>query len=460
MILNFVEFRRELEKINEWWLTEKVKEAERYPFKRTIFEEIKNELKSRRIIILLGPRRVGKSILIKQIIGDIIRNNTDPYSLLYYSLDDPTLFTHSNNLLKDLIDYYKENIAKGETKYVFLDEIHSSKDWFKWVKSYYDKFPDLKFILSGSSSLALQKDANKYLRGRTIEMELYPLNFKEFLELSDAEIKEIDISQEDIYKIDELKLKRLWYKIKAYYNEYLLVGGFPEWFEIKNLDNSVERWFLRLINDIPKKAIYEDVANLFGVKNPKILELVFAFIAANQSRVLAYETINEVARLDRLTLVNYIEFLKSSYLLIDILKFAGLKEQIKAKKKYLIIDQGLRNAILKDYQVKEDNIGFIIENLIGIKCYLSIRKRGQNIFYWKTNDEIDFVIDNKDILPIEVKYRSQIKPKEIRGLLNFMTKTKIKKGIIVTKDLYKREETGGKKIQFTPAWLFLLTELI
>ena len=184
MILNFVEFRRELEKINEWWFTGKVKEAERYPFKRAIFREIKNELKSRRIIILLGPRRVGKSVLIKQIIGELIKNNTSPSSLLYYSLDDPTLFTYSNNLLKDLIDYYLENIAKGDIKYIFLDEIHFLKDWFKWIKSYYDKFPDLRFILSGSSSFALQKEANKFLRGRTIEMELYPLNFREFLELS------------------------------------------------------------------------------------------------------------------------------------------------------------------------------------------------------------------------------------------------------------------------------------
>lgn len=460
MISNLVEFRRELEKTNEWWLTGRVKEAERYHFQRELFANVKDELKSKRIIILLGARRVGKSVLLKQIIDFLIKSKVNPSSILYYSLDDPALLTYSDNLIKDIIDYYQENIAKGEKKYIFLDEVHSYKDWYKWVKSYYDKYPDLKFVLSGSSSLALQRDANKYLRGRTLEMELYPLSLKEFLELSGANIGEIygiDLSEKS--RIDELKIDKLWYKIKNYFNEYLLVGGFPEWFEIRKSDNALDKWFSRLINDIPKKAIYEDMVNLYGIKNPKILELIFTFIAANQSKILAYETINEIARLDRSTLVSYLEFLKTSYLIIEILKFARIKEQIKAKKKFLVIDQGIRNAILKNYQVKEENIGFIVENLIGLKCFLQSKKRNAQVFYWRINDEIDFIMKDKSApggLPIEVKYKAQIDRRDIKGLINFMKKTKISKGMVITKDFYRKERFAGKEISFIPAWLFLV----
>lgn len=459
MILNSTEFRHELEKVNNWWLTGKVDEAERYPFKRYLFEEIKDELKTRRIIILLGPRRVGKSVLIKQLIGTLIKKGTASTSLMYYSLDDPTLFTYSDNLIKDLIDYYCENIARDGVRYIFLDEIQSFKEWFKWIKSYYDKFPDIKFILTGSSSLSLQKDANKYLKGRFVEADLYPLDFREFLGLSGVDVEKTEISRKDIGKIDELEVEKLWHRIRVYYDEYLLAGGFPEWFEMKSMHNAVTRWFSRLTNDIPKRAIYEDMVERYGVKNPKVLELIFTFIAANQSKILSYETINEVARLDRVTLVNYIEFLKVSYLVIEVLKFAKIKEQMKAKKKFLVIDQGLRNAILKDYQVKEDNIGFIIENLIGLKLFFQAKKENKNLCYWKVNGEIDFVVSSstgKDILPVEVKYRNEIRERELKGFFNLVERNECERGIVITKNFYKRQKIRGKQILFVPAWLYLL----
>jgi hypothetical protein len=201
-------------------------------------------------------------------------------------------------------DYWFENIAKKGKKFVFMDEVHLHKDWYKWLKSYYDKYFDIKFIVSGSSSLNLQKEANKWLRGRTLEIEVFPLDFEEFLELYGINLQKIKFGM--LETLDEWEIKATFYKIKDAFNEYLMVGGFPEWFEIKKAksEEAIDLWFSRLINDIPKKAIYEDISNLFGIKNPKVLETVLAFITANQSRLLAYETINDIAKLDRATLVN------------------------------------------------------------------------------------------------------------------------------------------------------------
>jgi len=454
MIKNLVGFRKELEKVNEWWLTSRVKEAERFPFRREAFNEIRKEIETRRCLVITGPRRVGKSVLLKQTIQFLIKEGTNPRNILYYSLDDPTLYTFSDNLIKDLIDYFLENIAKKGRKYIFLDEIHVFEGWYKWIKAYYDKYENLKFFLSGSSSLALQEEANKYLRGRIITLEIFPLSFLEFLRLSGLKIKEFKL--EDIFKLDELEIKKLWYEVKEYFQEFLVVGGFPEWFEIKGTKDEVERWFRRLIEDVPKKAIYEDVVKLFGIKNPRVLELILTFIAANQSKILAYETINDVAKLDRSTLLNYLEFLKSSYLLVEILKFARLKEQLKAKKKFLLLDQGIRNAILKEYEIREENLGFVIENVVGNRLYLISKEKNRNLFYWKINDEVDFVLRGEKILPVEVKYRDEIKPKDIKGLLNFMEKFKVKEGFVITKSLLKREKMKGKFLYFIPCWLFLL----
>ncbi|MCK4428956.1 MAG: ATP-binding protein [Candidatus Aenigmarchaeota archaeon] len=449
MIKDIIQFRNELEKVNGWWINKRVGEAEKYPFKRNLFSEIEKEISTRRIICLLGTRRTGKTILLKQLIQSLIK--TEPRNVLYYSMDDPSLFVFSDNLLKDLIEYWSENIAGEGKKYVFLDEIHNYPEWHKWIKSYYDR-SEIKFFLSGSSSLSLQKEANKFLRGRTTEFELFPLNFNEFLKLSNKKVK---------IPGDEFEMKKSWRGIKDTFNEYLLVGGFPEWFELKGEEDSVDRWLNRLVLDIPKKAIYEDVAKIFGIKNLNILEAILSFIVANQSRILAYETINDIAKLDRETLINYISFLKNSYLIMEVLKYSkNIKESLKAKKKFLVVDQGLRNALLKDYEVKENNVGFLIENVVGVHIFRMAKRNEAKFFYFRENGEIDFVIKFKgDLIPIEVKYKEHITNSDLRTLLKFVEKNKCKEGIVVTKNLMKEEKVGKCKIKYIPSWVFLLNEV-
>lgn len=456
MIRDSLEFRAELEKINKWWFTNSVEEAKLYPLKRQQFQTLKKELPTPRINIVIGPRRVGKSILVKQAIQDLIQNGENPRNILYYSLDDPTLSVYSDNLLKDLIDYFLENIAlPAKKRYIFLDEVYLFKGWYKWIKSFYDKRKDIKFVLSGSSSTSLEKEINIFLRGRTFEIEMFPLSFFEFTRFSGIKMNKIEYEQ--LLKLDEFKARKIQHNLKNVFGEYLAVGGFPEWFEMRNQSDAKLRWFTMLVEDIPKKAIYEDIATLFGIRNAKILEQVFAFVTAHQSRLLSYETINDVAKLDRSTLINYLEFLKSSYLIREVLKFASIKEQMKAKKKFLVIDQGLRNAVLKDYEVKEDNLGFILENVVGINLFLFCKEKDMKLYYWRINDEVDFVISGKETVPVEVKYKKRISENDKSKLKNFMRKFKPNKAFLITKDLYGQERVGKSLLYFIPAEVFLLS---
>ncbi|MDI6731020.1 MAG: ATP-binding protein [Candidatus Margulisbacteria bacterium] len=451
MIANLIEFSRELEKVNEWWLTKAVIEEELYPFKRALFSKLTDALPGRRIMLLLGPRRTGKSVLLKQMIASLLSSGIEPASILYYSLDDPSLAAYSDNLIKDLIDYHAENIVSGKKRYIFLDEVQSFPGWHKWIKTFYDRNPSIKFILSGSASITLQNEANQFLRGRTFELSLFPLDLNEFLALSGQ--RQSYSSLEDLLKLTPIEISTMGKKIMPLFKEYALVGGFPEWFQAKPF--GIEAWFNSLISDVPKKSIYEDIAKLYGIKSPRMLELILTFIISHQSQILAYETINEAVGLDRATLVNYIEFLKSSYLLIDILKFAKIKEQLKAKKKFLAVDQGLRNAILKDYKIQEENIGFIIENMVGIKCS---QAAGQGVYYWRNNGEIDFILKGQAVSPLEVKYKNQIKKEDLSSILFFLNKMKLPKGMVITKDLFQKKTIDNKQIIFVPAWLFLLAE--
>lgn len=121
-------------------------------------------------------------------------------------------------------------------------------------------------------------------------------------------------------------------------------------------------------------------------------------------------------------------------------------------KKYLIIDQGLRNALVKDYTLKENNKGFIIENLVGLTLALNFK----NITYWKKqNYEVDFIADE---IPIEVKYKNMIGKKDFIGLLKFLDSHKKTNGIVITKNKLGFQKIDGKTIRFVPFWLFLLSK--
>lgn len=444
MIKDVIGLRKELENYNEFWLTGKVKEAEKFPHKRLSFQELKDEIGLKHMTFVIGPRRVGKSVLLKHMIDYLIRDGTNGRNIFYYSFDSPTISQYCENPIMDSFAYWHENIAKGGKKFVFVDEAHFIPGWFKWLKAIYDRYDDVKIFVSGSSSISIQKDAINYLRGRIIVHEIFPLTFKEFLLLKGKKIERLHIKN-----VDAIDVGRVCKQFKEDFTEYVLVGGIPEWFEV----NDIDKWFEILTNMVTKKAIYEDVANLFGIRNTKVLENIFSFIVANQSKVLAYETINEIANLKHEILTKYIEYLKASYLVIEILKFAKIKEQLKAKKKYLCIDQGLRNATLLEYEIKEDNVGFIIENLVGLHLWYETRKPNVRLMYHKINDEIDFIFqENKKIIPIEVKYRENIKDSDVAKLKDFVNRFNLEKGFVLTKDLFKVEGN----VFFVPVIFYLL----
>ncbi len=444
MIRNIEAFEKELEKINSWWLTDKLSLP--HFLERQAFRKVIDELNGKRIIQIIGARRVGKTVMLRQTIQYLITGGTNPRNILYYSLDDPSLYPLSDNLLKDIFDFWLENIAQQGRKYVFFDEVHSFEGWHKWLKAFFDRYADdIRFIISGSSSLALQREANIYLRGRSIDIKVWPFSFQEFLEFSGTEAEICKF--EDIIKLKSIDVTAI--KQKAHFDKYLLVGGFPEWFESKE----VSKWFEKLLNDVPKKAIYEDVAKLFNIRSVKTLENIFAFIVENQSHILTYEKINEVAGLQRSILLNYLEFLKSAFLILEIPLYAkSVKTQMKAKKKFLVVDQGIRNAALKNVTLKQADLGFIAENVVGVHLF----KQGE-VFYFRVNGEVDFVLKTDGgLIPIEVKYRED--PRYTDTLLEFMDEHKLSEGVIVTKDLFKQEKIAGKQIYYIPLWLFLLCE--
>jgi predicted AAA+ superfamily ATPase len=360
------------------------------------------------------------------------------------------------DLIGDAIDFWLEGIAAEGPKYVFLDEVHLLDGWYSGLKNFYDQNKDIKAYISGSASLAIQVKAEQYLRGRYLIHEIWPLDFGQYLSLKSAKrggpSKEAEPGiKKDGPPRDALSADRQLQQIYPGFRKFMLVGGFPEADEVED----EAKWFEVLENFVAQKAIYTDIAATFNIRGVKVLDAIFHHIVQNQSRILTYESINEVAGLKHEVLLDYIEYLKGSYLIVEVRKFAAtVREQLGSRKKFLCVDQGLRNALLAEYEIKEDNEGFVAENIVGMHLYLAAAKTRRSVFYYKNNGEIDFVVKGSRTILVEVKYRNRIDGNIISRVQDAMEATGSRQAFIVSKRDFRILKENGRVLTIVPAAIF------
>ena len=458
---------------NPWWNNEKINEQFLLGRKRNEFKDILEKIDNKRILSIIGPRRVGKSTLIYQTINYLLENQkVDSKRILLFSGDDPSLFFDENDKLSDVLDVYfneilMENMSKLKDKvYVFIDEIHFIKNWQNYLKTYFDRKYNIKFIITGSSSMHLFKDANESLLGRIENIYVLPLTFNQFMNFymtyiskdEDIEIPKIDLNNMDksIKKLEEIYYNQdLKLKIQRILKRYILVGGYPEYFEVKDIDV----WQKQLSEDIITRGIYKDILTMYNIKSPEILEKLLYYIAANNSQAFAYSGIASTFGIDTVTIMAYLGYLKQAFLINVLENYSNnIAKVIRTNKKLSILDNGIQNSLLKQKSINSDLEGHIVESMVDFDFRLLCEKENYKQFYYRNTDkeEIDLVIDrNIDIIPIEVKYTNQIESSDLKVINKFIEEHKnkainqAKYGIIITKDILKKEGS----LYFIPYWL-------
>ena len=458
---------------NPWWNNEKINEQFLLGRKRNEFNDIIEKINNKRILSIIGPRRVGKSTLIYQTINYLLEEkNVKAKRILLFSGDDPSLFFDENDKLSNVLDLYfneilEENASKlTDIVYIFIDEIHFIKNWQNYLKTYFDRKYNIKFIITGSSSIHLFKDANESLLGRIENIYVLPLTFNQFINFymtyilkdADIEIPKVDLNDmdksiknlEDIYYNQDLKVK-----IQRTLKKYILVGGYPEYFEVKD----IEVWQKQLTEDIITRGIYKDILTMYNIKSPEILEKLLYYIAANNSQAFAYSGIASTFGIDTVTIMSYLGYLKQAFLINILENYSNnIAKVIRTNKKLSILDNGIQNSLLKQKKIDSDIEGHIVESMVDFDFRLLCEEENYKQFYYRNTDkeEIDLVIDrNIDIIPIEVKYTNQIERSDLKVINKFIeehknkTIDKAKFGIVITKDILKKEG----KLYFIPYWL-------
>lgn len=367
------------------------KDVYNYKLKRKMYAILEAELGYKHITGITGPRRVGKTILMKQIISYLIKSKVPRENILYFSFDEIS----SENSIKLLMRDWEKILGKSYQKekyYVFIDEIQNVNRWAEQLKTYYDLYENnMKFFISGSASLNIKK-GQESLAGRLIEFFVGPLDYEEYLIFS-----------------EKPKLN-----LEDYYNDYLYK-------QLPALASGAEDK-RKYTESIVKKVIYEDSVKYYNIDNPNLLDSLFKVIVRKPGQIINYDDLANDLGASRNTLPKYFEVLEKSYLVRKIYNYSNNTRKIEKKsKKFYPFFTTLFNYILP----QEIDIGELTETIVA-------QKINAEFFHNLKNKEIDFILirNNNFKIGLEVKARNYIAKKDLKYLLD--NKLKLNKKILVT----------------------------
>ena len=217
---------------NPWWKSGTVLKEFDKPKKRIPYYEanLSFDHPVRRMVLLSGARRTGKTTIMYQTIAKLIKNNVSVKNIVFVSFDHPLLKMCS---IDEVLKIYTQNISSDEDIYCFFDEIQYSKNWSEWLKVLYDTKPNIKVMATGSASPILQDKVKESGFGRWIKISVPTLSFFEYCELIGLERISLpsDIKPTQLYtlsKTEQIDIMQKLSFLQPHFIRYLQVGGFPE----------------------------------------------------------------------------------------------------------------------------------------------------------------------------------------------------------------------------------------
>lgn len=380
-------------------------------------------IKTKKISVISGIRRSGKSTLLKQ----ISKNFSNYY---YLNFEDERLLDFGFKDLNILYELFLE--LYGEQKVFLFDEIQNVFGWEKFVRRLFED--GKKIFITGSNAKLLSSELATTLSGRHLKMELYPFSFGEFLQYSKFQIK-------DFYSTLERSV------LAKNFNRYLEYGGFPEIV----IGGSTEE-LKQLYQDI----LIKDLIVRFKIRDTKIFREIALYLLSNISSPMSFNNVGKMIGAKSVTSVkNYVDFFEEAYLFFSLFKFDySIKKQIINDRKVYAIDSGIANAIAFKFS---ENRGRNLENLI----FIELKRRNEEIYYYKGKKECDFLIRKgikikSAIQVVQSLDNPETEKREFDGLLEAMEKFSLKEGVIITENQAEGRTVKGKKIKIIPAWEWLL----
>lgn len=409
---------------NPWWDGTGIRDDYARMKRRAYFErflQLASQTDVRRAVVLMGPRRVGKTVLLHHVIARLLEDGLyEPRDIGYVSLDQP-LYTRLS------IEEVAQGLqgACGGTRIprmLFVDEIQYLADWERHLKVFVDSHPDVRCVASGSAAAALRLKSVESGAGRFTDFLLPPLTFYEYLDLQDkAGTVEYYPGEHTVIEPENVA------ELNEHFVDYINVGGYPE----AVLSSAVRADPRRYIGaDIVDKVLLRDLPSLYGIQDVQELNALFMTLAYNTANEVSLEALSQDSGVTKPTLKRYLEYLEAAFLIkvVHRIDHSARSFRRATRFKVYVTTPALRSALFGPVAADDEAIGALAETAVFAQWFHA--RVDLHYARWRTgrvDREVDMVHLDKRQKPgwfLDVKWsdRPARKPDELTGLADFASR--------------------------------------
>lgn len=447
---------------NPWWVEGHIEDDYNEMPRRLYFELFKPlvyERDIRRAVVLMGPRRVGKTVMLFHLVEDLIQNGVNPKKIIFITIENPI---YNNIPLEQLFLYAKEatGIKDKNDWHIIYDEIQYCRDWEVHLKSLVDSYRKDKFIVSGSAAAALKFASNESGAGRFTDFLLPPLTFNEYISLKglDRIITTTNLKWKE--HITEFYSSSHLDELNKHFLDYINFGGYPEVIFSEKIQANPGRYIRQ---DIVDKVLLRDLPSLYGISDTRELNSLFTTIAYNSGGEFSLETLSKQSQVPKNTLKKYIEYLEAAYLIKQVKRIDQSGKRFKRDNffKIYLTNPSLRSALFSPITATDEMIGNMVETAIFAQW---MHREWFTPWYSRwSGGEVDMVgISDSTLKPLwalEIKWSNRYfdKPNELKSLYKFCTESNLNYPIVTTIDKEGEKEYKELNIQFLPSSAYAYT---
>lgn len=349
--------------------------------------------------VITGIRRCGKSSLLKLMQEHLLNSGVKQDQIIAINFESLE-FQEMN--YKELYEYVKKKIPNTKRAYLFFDELQRIERWENVINSFRVDF-DCDIYITGSNSYLLSSEYSTYLSGRYVEIKMYPLSFKEFIDFHGYKLKEYKtpIGEKKKRAINE---KDEIVEVRDLFDAYMRYGGMPGIADVGLEQDQA----MTLLDGVYSTVVVRDILErekrrgLRQITDAELLRKIILFLADNIGNNTSLNSVSNTLVSENMiqnrerhgkpatkTIASYVGALKESYMFYDVKRFdIKGKEYLRTLGKYYIVDIGLRNYLLG---FRDRDRGHALENIV----YFELLRRGFDVSIGKIgNLEVDFIAAN------------------------------------------------------------------
>lgn len=454
---------------NPWWTKGQGVDAPYQAMpRRTYFTPFLRRVQSsqlRRANLLMGPRRVGKTVMLYQTIQALLDGGVPGDRILFLSLETPLYTGRSlERLLRLFMQLHRHDT--GAPLWVFFDEIQYLKDWEVHLKSLVDSFRAVNFVGSGSAAAALRMKSQESGAGRFSDFLLPPLTFEEYLRFTQRE-------DALVFALPDMPGQAPQYAcpditaLNAAFVEYLNVGGYPEAVTRPEVRADTAQY---LRSDIIEKVLLRDLPSLYGIRDIQELNRFFNTLAYNTAQEVSPTKLAASSGVESQTLQKYLEYLEAAFLVRRVYRVDSTAKRLQRERsfKVYLTNPAMRAALFGPIAADSPATGALVETAIYSQWLHNANFHDSLHFArWKSGQtilEVDLVSLHRGTLKprfvVEIKWsdRAWHDAGELRGLRAFCRENPPgRTPLVTTLTAEGKRNIDGMDVEFTPSSLHCYT---